>query len=170
LKEEDIPLADQPAPASLPVPTADERTMALLAHLLQIFAGFIAPLVIYFVKRESEFVKFHALQALIWQLCYTAFFMTGFMFFFLSVFTAAATAASHPHGPNEPPAVFVASFLLFWFFCLLALAASISNLILAVVCGVKANRGEWARYPIIGKWCLPKTSPRATSSPHPLVQ
>ena len=163
-------MADRSATPALSLLTADERTMALLAHLLQVFAGFIAPLVIYFVKRESEFVKFHALQALIWQLCYTAFFVAGFMFFFLSVFTAAFHAATHPHGATDPPAAFVASFLLFWFFCLLAFATSISNLILAVVYGIKANRGEWARYPIIGKWCLPKTAPHATASPQPLAQ
>jgi uncharacterized membrane protein len=37
----------------------------MLAHLLQFFAGFIPPLVIYLVKRNSRFVAFHAMQALL---------------------------------------------------------------------------------------------------------
>ena len=32
----------------------------------------------------------------------------------------------------------------------------IANVILGVVCGIRANRGEWAAYPIIGNMCLPK--------------
>jgi len=28
--------------------------------------------------------------------------------------------------------------------------------ILGIVCGIKTNRGEWATYPLIGQWPLPK--------------
>ncbi len=52
---------------TLPTPTADEKTMAMLSHLLMIFAGFIPPLVIYLVKRDSKFVAFHAMQGLLWH-------------------------------------------------------------------------------------------------------
>jgi uncharacterized membrane protein len=48
--------------------TQDERTMAVLAHALQLVGGWIAPLVIFFVKRQSRFVSFHALQVLFLQL------------------------------------------------------------------------------------------------------
>jgi uncharacterized membrane protein len=51
----------------LPVPTSDECTLALLAHVLQVIAWFIAPLIIFLMRRQSRFVAFHALQALIWQ-------------------------------------------------------------------------------------------------------
>ena len=49
-------------------PTQDERTMALLAQVLQIVGWWIAPLVIFLIKRESKFVSFHALQALLLQI------------------------------------------------------------------------------------------------------
>jgi uncharacterized protein len=46
-------------------PTSDERTMAILSHILCLAAGFIAPLVIYLVKKdESKFVAEHAKEAL----------------------------------------------------------------------------------------------------------
>jgi hypothetical protein len=35
------------------------------------------------------------------------------------------------------------------------------NLILGVVYGIKANRGEWATYPIFGKWLLPERTSSA---------
>jgi len=47
--------------------TQDERTMALLAQVLQIVGWWIAPLVIFLIKRQSKFVSFHALQALLLQ-------------------------------------------------------------------------------------------------------
>ena len=42
----------------------EDRTMAMLAHLLLLFTGFIGPLIIYCTKKDdSRFVAFHALQA-----------------------------------------------------------------------------------------------------------
>ncbi len=47
-------------------PTQDERTFAMLAHLLACFGGgFIAPLIILLSKKDSRFVKFHAIQAVV---------------------------------------------------------------------------------------------------------
>jgi len=50
--------------------TLDERTMAILAHMLQTVGLWIAPLIIFVVKRESKFVSFHVLQALLLQVLY----------------------------------------------------------------------------------------------------
>src|SRR5580658_8939640 len=100
-------LADQLILTALPEPTQDERTMAFLAHLLQVFTGFIAPLVIYCVKQDSRFVKFHALQSLIWQLCYMALFFGGMIIFFFSIFATVFNGASGGHTPNGPPPTFL---------------------------------------------------------------
>jgi uncharacterized membrane protein len=55
--------------------TPDERTMGTLAHVLQLVGGFIAPLIIFLVKRDSRFVSFHALQALLLQALYFVLMM-----------------------------------------------------------------------------------------------
>ncbi|MEO8878109.1 MAG: DUF4870 domain-containing protein, partial [Polyangiaceae bacterium] len=40
-----------------------------LAHAGTVFAWFLAPLLVYMVKRgESKYVEFHAMQALLWSL------------------------------------------------------------------------------------------------------
>lgn len=50
-------------------PTSDEKTMALLSHVLTIVASFLAPLVIYLVKKdESAFVASHAKESLNFQI------------------------------------------------------------------------------------------------------
>ena len=51
------------------VPTSDEKTLAILSHVLTLVAGFIAPLVIYLVKKdESSFVREHAKESLNFQI------------------------------------------------------------------------------------------------------
>ena len=135
--------------------------MGLLAHLLQIFTGFMGPLVILILRQNSRFVKFHALQALIWQLCYMAVFLAGFAFALFAVFAGVFHELSRPHSPPAPP-VFFLLFPLLWLF---AVGGWIANVILGVVYGMKANQGEWAAYPIIGKWCFPKSAPLSSNKP-----
>ena len=50
-------------------PTSDEKTLALLSHVLTFFFPLLAPLVIYLVKRdESSFVAAHAKESLNFQI------------------------------------------------------------------------------------------------------
>jgi uncharacterized Tic20 family protein len=146
-------MADQPIPDASSAPTQDECSMAFLAHLLQVFTGFVGPLVIFCIRQNSRFVKFHALQSLVWQACYMVFFFTGFIVFFIFLFVSISHDVSH-HTPNAPPIIF----LLFPVLWLFAMGGWITNLILGIVFGLKAQRGEWAAYPVIGKWCLFKSS------------
>lgn len=129
-------------------PTQDERTMASLAQALQVVAGWIAPLVFLIIKRDSKFVLFHALQALLFQAClvffWICFMVVWFVFIFSTVFTTAAAA---PHG--QPPVGFFIAFPLFWLF---AMGGWVLVLILAIVYAIKAGRGEWADYPLVGGW------------------
>ena len=50
-------------------PTSDERTLAILAHILTLVGGFIPPLIIYLIKKdESAFVAAHARESLNFQI------------------------------------------------------------------------------------------------------
>lgn len=56
---------DQP----LYTPTSDERTMAILSHILCLIVWLFAPLIIYLVKKdESKFVAAHAKESLNFQI------------------------------------------------------------------------------------------------------
>jgi uncharacterized Tic20 family protein len=51
------------------VPTSDEKTLAILSHVLTVVAPILAPLIIYLVKKdESRFVSYHAKQSLNFQI------------------------------------------------------------------------------------------------------
>ena len=141
--------ASQPYPnAGLYVPTQDERTMALLAHVLGIFSGFLAPLIFFLVKRESKFVSFHALQSLAWHIVYLICIFGGIIIFVVSMIS---TGAFHDHPKSEPPLAFFGFFGVFW---LVAAGGGILNIVLGIVYGVKANKGEWAQFPLLGRWIL----------------
>jgi uncharacterized membrane protein len=143
-------LSTYPPSPALYSPTQDERTFALLAHVLGIFSGFIAPLAFFLVKRDSKFVSFHALQALAWHVIYFVLLFGGMMVFFVSMI---ATAGFHPGAHAEPPLAFFGFFGIFWLF---AMGGGITNIILGIVYGIKAHNGEWAQFPLLGGWILRK--------------
>jgi uncharacterized membrane protein len=123
--------------------TQDERTFAVLAHALQIVGTFIAPLIILLVKRDSRFVTFHALQAVFLQLVY----MLIWLVFFGGIMVVAIMGAAGG-GKSGPPPAFVALFPIAWLF---GMAGWAIMLILAIVYAIKAGRGEWAEYPVLGR-------------------
>ena len=132
-----------------PAPTQDEMTMALLAHILQIFTWWIGPLVIYLVKRDSKFVSFHAMQALLWQICIFILSIVGICLGLFLIFATVFPHAGRPVPSQAPPPAFFIMFPIMW---LGIMAISITNIVLGVVFAVKASRGEWASYPVIGHW------------------
>jgi uncharacterized membrane protein len=133
----------------LPVPTSDECTLALLAHVLQVIAWFIAPLIIFLMRRQSRFVAFHALQALIWQAVLMGLGIVTTVGAFAAMILALlhAPAAAHARSSPPPVAMFV-FFPLVWVFWMGGWAM---NIVLAIVYGLKSSRGEWAEYPVIGR-------------------
>ena len=137
-------------PAVPPEPTQDERTMAVLAHALQMVGGWIAPLIIFFVKSDSKFVRFHALQVLMLQGCYFLA-MIGMMivWFVVIIATAFGAVASQGHPNPAPPLGF---FIVFPFFWLFIMGMWVMVLVLTIMFAIKAGRGEWAEYPVLGKW------------------
>ena len=131
---------------ALPEPTQDERTMATLAHVLQMVGGFIGPLIIFFLRRESRFVTFHALQVLFLQIVNILFSMVFMVAWFAMMFGSLAAAANQPHS-SGPPMMFFVVFPFLWLFIM---ASWVTILVLAIVYAIKAGRGEWANYPVLG--------------------
>ncbi len=53
----------------LNTPSSDEKNLGMLAHIITIISSFIAPLIIYLIKKdESEFVAYHAKESLNFQI------------------------------------------------------------------------------------------------------
>jgi uncharacterized protein len=144
------PQPDNPQHADLP-PTEDERNFAMLAEVLQLFAGFIPPLVIYFVKRNSRFVAFHSLQALFWQIARFVIMIVGMGIVFVTVFSVMLheiTKGKMPPPTDLPVGIFLGMGAFWLVFVVLMLV----NLFIAIYYGIQAYQGKWAAYPVLGRW------------------
>jgi uncharacterized Tic20 family protein len=113
--------------------TDEERLWAMLAHLLALLGyvvwlgAYIAPLVIYLVyKDKSQFVAFHALQSL---------------FFQLALLVVAAICA-----------LLAITIVLACIAIPLALVVSVGALAYIIVAAVRAYNGELFEYWLVGKW------------------
>src|SRR5436309_1203884 len=127
----------QPPLQEPPFPTGEQRTWAMLAHLLTIpgylsglgYLSWLGPLVIWIKRRnDSPFVAFHALQSLIFQLFWAAALAIAWS---LAIFSWQAVVA------------------LF--------AMPVVPVVWAVIAGLKANNGESYEYPVAGKCALDNT-------------
>lgn len=139
-------MIDQPTQATSLDTTPDERTMATLAHALQLIGSWIAPLIIFLIRRRSRFVSFHALQALLLQIVHTIIVVVLMVFWFSTIFSVVFHQTSGK-APDFPPVFFIL-FPLVW---LGFMALWVGTLIIAILYAIKAGRGEWADYPVLGK-------------------
>jgi len=119
--------------------------MVVLAHALQMVGGWIAPLVIFIVKRDSRFVSFHALQALLLQAVYFLGMMFFMVIWFAVIFSQVLTHADQ-HSSAPPAALFI----LFPFAWLGFMGSWVAILVIVILYSIKAGRGEWADYPLLG--------------------
>lgn len=137
--------ADGDAAIQSNVPSSEERTLAMLAELLQLFSWIIGPLIIYFVKRDSRFVRFHALQAILWQALLVVFYVVFFVMMIAGVVAVIPKTAGAPASPTAFPFVF---FFVFYGFMGLSW---LTTMIVAIYFAVKAQNGDWGSYPVIGR-------------------
>ncbi|WP_313415841.1 DUF4870 domain-containing protein [Stenotrophomonas sp.] len=108
-----------PPPAATEAP-ADQRTMALAAHLLGIFTWFIGPLIIWLINKDDAgkaFVTDQAKEALNFQITITIAMLICI------VLTIVIIGG------------------------ILAPIVGILNLVFCIIAAVKANNGEAYRYP-----------------------
>jgi len=100
-------------------PTSDERMMAMMSHILCFVAGFLAPLVIYLMKKdESQFVTSHAKEALNFQITVFLAFIACFILMFILI-----------------------GLLLIW---VVGLAATVFT----IIATIRASENKLYRYPI----------------------
>jgi len=126
-------VAADEVPAPAPGPTAatppvaatatgtgmDSKSMAMLCHLLAIFTGFLGPLIIYLINGEKDpFVRHHAAESLNFQI----------------TVTIAAIAS--------------AVLIIVLIGIIMLPVVVIGALVLEVIGAMRANAGQWWRYPV----------------------
>jgi uncharacterized protein len=112
-----VPPPSQPIATGSQIPS-EERTLAMLCHLLGLFTSFVGPLILWLIKKdESKFVDDQGKEALNFQIT-------------VAIAFAIAGALS-----------FACIGLL------LIPAVGIADLVFSIIAAVAANKGEAYRYP-----------------------
>lgn len=118
------PPGGPPAPGQRPLPPDQERLWAMLAHLLSfvaayLFLGFVAPLVVLLVfGPRSAYVRAHAVESLNFNLSWLLYAIVSVVLIFIGIGI------------------------------LLLLALGIAYVVLIIIASVRANNGEFFRYPL----------------------
>ncbi|HEX7262394.1 MAG TPA: DUF4870 domain-containing protein [Luteolibacter sp.] len=122
----------QNSPAPPPLPTGsqlfvseDDRTLGMLCHLLGIFTGFLGPLVLWLVKKDSSaYIDHHGRESLNFQIT-----------LFLVMMALGATT-------------FVLMFVLVGVFLIpVIIVLQILAIVAQILAAVAAQNGGWHRYP-----------------------
>lgn len=110
---------DQPDQLPQPTtPSSDDKNIAMLAHLLGIFTGFVGALVIWLVKKDSSnFIDDQAKEALNFQITVTIGLCASWVLAFILI------------GILLVPAIVLA------------------NLIFCILAAIAASKGQLYRYP-----------------------
>jgi len=127
----------------------DANVMALVTYIAAIFVGFIpvlrygawlVPLVLYYMEKESDFVKFHAIQSLVLNIA------GAVLGFFVSVVVGSIISAS-----ITTPYTAYAVFGLTGIIGLVTTVISIIIFIFAILAMVNAYKYKQYRIPFAGK-------------------
>jgi uncharacterized Tic20 family protein len=111
-------------PGQRPLPPDQERLWAMLAHLLSfvaayLFLGFVAPLVVMLVfGPRSAYVRAHAVESLNFNLSWLLYAIVSVVLIFIGIGI------------------------------LMLLALGIAYVVLVVIASIRANNGEFFRYPL----------------------
>ena len=127
---------------------SDDKLMSMLSHLAILIPniGILAPIVIWLTQKEkSKFVRYHAIQAIFFQLLF--FILLMLSLFIGIILMAISIMLANVSSGGEPGTFFWVSmgimnlYFPLWFFFS----------IYAIVAAVKSYRGKIFRYLIIGK-------------------
>lgn len=109
-----------PPPSDPGQPSQDAKTMAMLAHLLGLFTGFLGPLIIWLIKKDEDpFVNDQGKEALNFQI-------TVIIALFASGFASMLCCVVIP----------------------LTVAVVVANLVFCIIAAIEANKGVAYRYPV----------------------
>jgi uncharacterized protein len=114
--------------------TSEDRNTAMIAFILGAVTGFIAPLILYLVKKDnmSPFLKYHLLQNIWFQV---ALIVAYFVLIIVAVVLMALTAGIA--GCVCMPIIFV---------------GAIGELVYSIYGGIQVNNGKDFDYWLVGSW------------------
>ena len=136
-----------------PYPTNDERMFAMLSHFSIFIGGILLPIIFWAIKKDqSQYVRFHSLQAIFFHIAYfVALMMLIFILFIVIMVmgTGASLTAMDNSGTGAGLSVLMIILMIVFYGGMFVIILGAIGY--GVYMGVKSYQGELVMYPIIGK-------------------
>lgn len=136
-----------------PYPSSDERMFAMLSHFSVFIGGILLPIIFWAIKKDqSQFVRFHSLQAIFFHIAYFVIIMVlvvivviGAMFMGLG---ATFSGLEDPGAGAGFSILMVIFMIVFYGGLFLVIFGAIGY---GIYAGVKSYSGDLVMYPVIGR-------------------
>lgn len=129
----------------------DERLIALFSHLSIFFGGIILPFIFWLTNKDkSKFITFHSLQTLWFHLLFIVMIIVFVIILIIVfVFGGIGVSALVSGTKSGEMSMFFIIFMIAFYFLLFAMIFGIYGY--SIYMGIKAYKGEFVMYPIVGK-------------------
>ncbi len=130
-------------------PENDEKILALFSHLSIFLGGIVLPIIFWAINKDkSRFVRFHALQAIFFNVAYVVILIAVIIIMAaigigLGVISAGTFAAG-----KDGSLFLIIGLITFYAFIFISIFVFMGY---GIYVGVKSYKGELRRYPVIGK-------------------
>ena len=126
---------------------SDEKLMALFSHLSLFFGGIILPIIFWATNKDkSKFVTFHALQSLWFHIAYVVLIIVISMIVLFGGVGLSLIMGGAKN--NEMPVLMIIAIVAFY---ILLFAFIFGGMGYSIYMGIKSFKGEYVKYPVIGK-------------------
>jgi uncharacterized Tic20 family protein len=129
----------------------DERLIALFSHLSIFFGGIILPLIFWLTNKDkSKFITFHSLQTLWFHLLFIVMIIVFVIILIIVfVFGGIGVSALVSGSKSGQMSMFFIVFMIAFYILLFAMIFGVYGY--SIYMGIKAYKGEYVMYPIVGK-------------------
>jgi uncharacterized protein len=135
-----------------PIQPSEEKSYAVLTHVLSIFFGWIPALIMFLIYRQrGPFIRAHVVTEWNFQLSVLIADAVGLVILLIGYFITIGSVVAISSQGGEPtglPAGAVVGFIILGLGYLVLVAVRIIAIVFGIIASVRANRGQFYQYPL----------------------
>jgi uncharacterized Tic20 family protein len=144
-------MEEYPVQSNAGNPTNDEKMFALLSHLSLLLGGIILPIVIWATQKDKlQFVRFHSLQAIFYQVSFVVIFFAftiGMLLIIVIIGGGIGVLTAFTENAAHFPFFMIIFIFLFYGGIIFI---SIGSIVYSVYLAIKSYNGFWIKVPVTG--------------------
>jgi uncharacterized protein len=135
-----------------PIQPSEEKSYAILTHVLSIFFGWIPALIMFLIYRQrGPFIRAHVVTEWNFQLTVLIADAAGLVILLIGYFITIGSVVAISSQGSEPtglPAGAVVGFIILGLGYFVLVAVRIIAIVFGIIASIRANRGQFYQYPL----------------------